>query len=84
MPKKMPAVRPLPKSLHTITVIVNLAHHLHTQDEGESATTSYIADALKILGYPDAAVIYPTGHPYHDPHNIAYLALTKFRKEIGA
>lgn len=79
-----PAVRPLPKSLHTITVIVNLALHLHTQTEGEEQLIDYVQQALRILGYEDAAVIYPTGHPTHDPHALAYLALARFRKEIGA
>lgn len=76
--------KPLPKSLHTISAIVNLAHHLHTQTEGEQPAVEYISEALKILGYPDAAVIHPMGHPHCDPHTLAYLALTRFRKEIGA
>jgi hypothetical protein len=83
MPKDK-AVRPLPKSLHTITVIVNLAHHLHTQTEGEESALDYVSQALRILGYDDAATIHPTGHPACDPHALAYLALSKFRKEIGA
>lgn len=77
-----PAVRPLPKSLHTITVIIRLAHRAYEQDTSTSPA-SCISEALNILGYDDAAVIYPTGHPIHDPHNIAYLALSKFRKDLG-
>jgi len=75
--------RPLPKSLHTITVIVNIARHLHTQDEGERDPTQYVADALRILSYPDAAVIHMFGNEVHDPHALAFDALRKFRKEIS-
>lgn len=73
--------KPLPKSLHTITVIVNIALHLHTQTEGEQPAAEYISEALRILDYPDAAVIHMEASA-SDPHTLAYAALTRFRKEI--
>jgi len=40
---------PLPKSLHTVTVLVNLARHLNYPDANDAVT-----GALFILGYHDA------------------------------
>ena len=75
--------KPLPKSLHTITVVVNIALHLHTQDEGERTAVEYVSAALKILGYDDAAIIHRYGHEAIDPYALAYASLGKFRKAIG-
>lgn len=74
--------KPLPKSLHTITAIVNIALHLHTQTEGEQPLAEYISEALKILGYDDAATIHQFGHATIDPYGLAYASLTKFRKAV--
>lgn len=59
--------KPIPKSLHTVTVIVKLANFHHGAERCEPETS--IAWALKLLGY-DAA---------NDPYNLASAA----RKQMG-
>jgi hypothetical protein len=45
--------RRLPKSLHTITALINLAHHL-MMDTGSTLSPDHAVDlAAGILGYPD-------------------------------
>lgn len=64
-------MKPLPKSLHTITAVTRLASHLwHVDDEltPEQAITS----ALGILGYDYAWV--------PDPHGLAAKALAQLNE----
>lgn len=48
--------KPIPKSLHTITALVRVAHHLlrSTPDayQSEHAAANAVTDAAALLGYP--------------------------------
>ena len=66
----------LPKSLHTVTVLVNIAKLSHESDTSQ-ASSSCIAHALNTLGYDDA--VFAINNPHAaDPHGLATKALKLF------
>lgn len=72
--------KPLPKSLHTVTVLYRLALAEFERDSSQSAE-SCVAHALDLLGYPEAGVACRRngGNWQVDPHALAGQAADKLR-----
>ena len=64
--------KPLPKSLHTVTVLVKLAHHFDTEAPGFTLRNreQAMVAARAFLGYADCT----------DTHNLAGAALKAMSK----
>lgn len=69
--------KPLPKSLHTVTVIYRLALAEFERDSSQSAE-SCVAHALDLLGYEAASTNITTTNPA-DPYGLAHQAACKLR-----
>lgn len=61
----------IPKSLHTVTALVNLAKHLKDKDSSKNHDIHYVYVAAEILGYPMETV---------DVHSMRQQALKKLSK----
>jgi hypothetical protein len=63
--------KPLAKSLHTISVLVNLARHLCAVDQGpDRGAAHYVDRAAEILGYPLMDSGAPNAAHTSDPHGL--------------
>lgn len=62
-------MKTLPKSLHTVTVLVNVARHLQSQQELNAAAA--VAQASTLLGYGLAA---------NDPYDLEGRAIKELSK----